>query len=339
MNILVTGGSGFIGSNFIKKILENQPNDHIINMDVHTYAARPPLWFTPPSNLTEVREDIRDQDAVERVMKEYAPEIVYHFAAESHVCRSIRGPKAFVTTNVVGTFTLLQEFHKHCPRGRFVHISTDEVFGQTLDGFFTEKSPMNPRSPYAASKAAAEMLVRSWIETYGTDAVIVNMCNIFGPNQHEEKLIPMTINRMINGLPVTVYGNGVNMREWMHVDEAIDGVFKAAFYRGIERRFCLGTRNVLTNMSIVQRISRTINSLGYPFPIEIEFKNDRPTDDIRYALNPDLAERVLKFSGKPELFDKHIIDTVSWYLNRANLGIGRDAHQGRRAEADATLST
>lgn len=337
-NILVTGGCGFIGSNFLARVCECYPDYNFINVDAKTYAARPPMYTDKPDNLVEIELDIRDQAAVGRVMDQYKPNRVINFAAESHVCRSIKGPKDFITTNINGTFNLLSEFHRVNKTGMFVQISTDEVFGQIQIGEFTEQSPLDPRSPYAASKAASEMIVNAWLHTYDLDTIIINMCNIFGPNQHEEKLVPMAINNILNRKPVRMFGTGLNMREWMHVRDAVEGIRQIAFAQEdksslIGNRYVLGTRNVITNKHMVAMVHQAIEEvIGFKLDMFTEYSNDRPTDDCRYALNPLLAENELGFDGHMESFSHRLRDTVQWYVERAKLPVGRDARQGSSAE-------
>lgn len=334
MNILVTGGCGFIGSHLIKRLCDFYPNDVIINIDAMTYAARPPLFTIPPKNLIGIQIDIRDQSAVGRVMDHFKPVVVYHLAAESHVCRSISGPKDFITTNINGTFNMLSEFQRirSDGTGKFVHISTDEVFGEVEDGKFDEQSPLAPRSPYAASKASAECLVNSWHHTYGLNTTTVNMCNVFGPNQHPEKLIPMTITSIVKGEPVVLFGDGSHMREWLWVGEAVEGIANARG-RMPGTKYCLGSGQVLSNLAMVNYIHDFIPHQK----LNIIFKDARPTDDKRYALDSSLAKKEMGWDGHPEEFHNRIRQTINWYCDK--IDTGRDVSHGRGAEADATLPT
>lgn len=333
MNILVTGGCGFIGSHLVKHLCDTRPTDKIINIDAMTYAARPAMYVDRPPNLVEQMVDIRDQAAVARIMDHYSPVIVYHLAAESHVCRSIAGPRDFITTNVVGTFNLLQEFTRLRPRGmgKFVHVSTDEVFGEIESGQFDEQSPLAPRSPYSASKASAECLVKAWHHTYGLNTTVINMCNVFGPNQHEEKLIPMTIKKIMSRGSVIVHGKGDHSREWLWVGDAIDGIANA-FTAKPGSRFGLGSGDERTNMQIINAIHELIPDKK----LHLQFSDARPNDDKRYAISAKKASKEMGWA--PTLtFEVRLKQTIDWYCD--SIISGRDAHHGRGAQAHATLPT
>ncbi len=327
-NIMVTGGSGFIGSHFILNTCLRYPQSNIINVDAKTYAARPPMWSAKPSNLEEVMVDIRDQAMVARLMDMYQPEKVFHFAAESHVCRSIKGPKDFVTTNVNGTFNLLEEY-RQVKGGKFIHISTDEVFGDWEPGQapFTETSPLLPRSPYAASKAAAEMLVQCWGTTYGMAYTLVNMTNVFGPNQHTEKLIPMTISKILKGEEVVVHGDGTHSREWLYVESAVEGILKAAEHESRDR-FLLGSGVRYKNIDMVRTLHLLVasNLMEMKLPLNIKFTNDRPTDDKGYAVDSRYTEARLNWSGGRDTFSENLGKTVHWYIHDILRRGGRTAH-------------
>lgn len=313
--ILLTGGKGFIGSHVLQRLCQFYPHHTIINIDAETYAARPPLYLQRPPNLIEEKVDIRDQLAVHRIMRTFKPDACVHMAAESHVCRSITGPKDFVTTNVLGTFNVLEEF-RDIGGQRFIHISTDEVFGQIAEGHFSEDSPVLPRNPYAASKASSDLIVRSYHETYGMDVVIVRMANNFGPNQHSEKLIPMTINKILNGQPVTVHGKGDHTREWLYVGDAARGIILAMQKGKSGEIYCLPGELEMQNIAMVKLIHKTINALqpGSRYDLKIEHVDARPTDDCRYAMKATKTLSELEWRHMEGFHDK-IKHTVRWYIH------------------------
>lgn len=321
MTLLVTGGCGFIGSTFLKTLCERYPKHTIVNVDAKTYAARPPMYKKRPKNLIEEEFDIRDQLAVKRCMERYKPDHVFHLAAESHVCRSIKGPKDFITTNINGTWNLLEEFkdlwQQELKAHRFVHISTDEVFGEIKTGKFDEKSQIQPRSPYASSKASSDLLVLSYGETYGMDVVVTNCSNNFGPNQHDEKLVPKTILRILGGQPVQIYGTGEQVRDWIFVEDAAEA-FLAVFEKGLPgNRYCIGGNYELTNLQMVRRIyDLMLQVFGESAPpLKMQFTNSRPTDDFRYAISTKKIEK-LGWKPKPKLVDQRLQHTIMWYYER-----------------------
>lgn len=314
MNIIVTGGSGFIGSHLLLALCKQYPDYSIVNVDIETYAARRPLYVAKPKNLHHEKLDIRDSLGVHRLYEKFQPEATIHLAAESHVCRSITGPRDFATTNLLGTFNLLEAHHS--TKGlKFVHVSTDEVFGHIRSGKFNEHSPMLPRSPYSASKAGSDMMVQAYHHTYGMDTCTVNMSNNFGPNQHEEKLVPQTISKILLGRPVTIHGRGDHVRDWLWVGDAVDGILRAFMHGRPGESYCLGGNKELTNMDLVREISSAINFMQGPTSYTIEHKNDRPTDDFRYALDTTKAERELAWSPNIKKFRNRIMKTVQWYAH------------------------
>jgi len=332
MKICVTGGRGFIGTNFVKYLMTLKGITEVIILDALTYAARPYL-VKKDRRITEVNVDIRDQLAMKRFMDEYKPDHIFHFAAESHVCRSIKGPKDFITTNINGTWNLLEEFKElwkdEIKSHRFLHVSTDEVYGQIKKGKFTETSPINPRSPYAASKAASDHLVLSYAETYGMDAVVVNCSNNFGPNQHEEKLVPKTILKILLSEPVEVYQSGKQVRDWLYVEDACEGIFKV-FQKGLPgERYNLGGDYELTNLEMISAIHEEICSINpKQIPeLKMRFTNSRPTDDLRYALDISKARKI-GWKPNKSAFRENLRFTVMWYWKRM-MREGRAATQGR----------
>lgn len=323
MRVLVTGGAGFIGSNFLNAAVPKARDRFFVNLDKLTYAANPrslaPIEGAP--NYRLVPADITDADAVERLFLEYAPELVVHFAAESHVDRSIVGPGAFVRTNIEGTFTLLEACRRHWRDRKdvlFHHVSTDEVYGSLgLEGRFTEDSRYDPSSPYSASKAASDHLVRAYHRTYGLPVKITNCSNNYGPCQFPEKLIPLMIVNALEGKPLPVYGEGRNVRDWLYVEDHCDAIW-AVIERGrVGETYNVGGNNELCNIDLVRLLCRILaDELGRNVDDLlglITFVRDRPGHDLRYAID---ATRIRTECGwQPrESFDTGFRKTVRWYL-------------------------
>jgi dTDP-glucose 4,6-dehydratase len=306
---IITGGMGFMGSH-LRDLLATK-YQKVVVVDAFTYAARPHGKIS--SNVTIEKCDIRDHWALSQIFEKYGPSVVYHLAAESHVCRSIEGPRDFITTNVVGTWHVAEECRKK--KIRLIHISTDEVFGEIKKGTFTESSPYSPRSPYAASKASGDHIVKCYGETYKLDYVIVHPSNNFGPNQHEEKLIPKTILNILSGKEVIIYGKGDHVREWLYVEDFARGVFELANGPG-GRSYCLGGGIEVRNIEIVQSVFGVIDDL-WPgrHTLKIRKTGDRPTDDFRYAMRSDKARRA-GFNPSKDL-KANLRRTVLWYFEQA----------------------
>lgn len=335
MKVMVTGGMGFIGSHLVKKLLEEY-NCQVVIVDSFTYAAREKLYSKKDAKrLKIVKADIRDQLTVSRFMREEAPEFVFHLAAESHVCRSISGPKAFMETNVMGTWNMIEEFRglwQHSPNGkRFIHVSTDEVFGQLKlkERKFNEQSPIAPRSPYSSSKAASDNIVSSYFHTYGVETITVNCSNNYGPNQHGEKLLPKTICRILQGKPVDIYQQGTQVRDWLWVEDCCDAIVKC-FEKGIAgERYCIGGDSELTNLQLVRKTFAVIQDLlpSKSRQLQLNFVNARPTDDFRYAIDASKIKR-LGWKPKPEQLEKNIRSTVLWYYGKLMSGGGHLKDEG-----------
>lgn len=326
--ILVTGGAGFIGSNFIRYVFENTGFEgKIVNIDKLTYAGN-------LENLADINEkysdryvfervDICDYDRVEDIFKRYSPDAVVHFAAESHVDRSIHGPKDFINTNVNGTFNLIEAARKfwqnRFENTRFHHISTDEVYGSLGDrGYFYETTPYDPRSPYSASKAASDHLVMSYYHTYGLNVVITNCSNNYGPYQFPEKLIPLMILNMLDEKPLPVYGDGKNIRDWLYVEDHCSGIW-AVLNRGkTGEKYNIGGENEWHNIDLVNKLCEIVaEKLGKPkdyFKRLITFVQDRPGHDRRYAINCDKIKNELGWQQSVS-FEEGLNITVEWYLN------------------------
>lgn len=315
---IVTGGRGFIGSHLLLSLSRNFPRARFISLDAETYAARMPLYVKKPDNIIEEKVDIRDQLSLSRVYKKYEPDTTIHLAAESHVCRSITGPKDFATTNFMGTFNVLEE-HRAVRARRLLYVSTDEVFGEAKESSFNENSPLAPRSPYAATKAAGDMLVKSYFHTYGMNVVIVNMSNNFGPNQHEEKLVPRTITHLLKGLPVIVHGDGKNKRDWIFVKDAVHGITNAMLYGRNGERYCLGDGTELTNLEMIHKLHNLVSAVAGPVELKLKHTKDRPTDDCRYFIEGSKAAEELEWRADTAAFENQLKTTVEWYV-RGHLG-------------------
>jgi dTDP-glucose 4,6-dehydratase len=311
--ILVTGGSGFIGSNYLNYAVAKYPNYRFVNLDALTYAANQEnITVSTSPNYIFAKGDIRDVDAIEKVFKEYSPTHIIHFAAESHVDNSITGPSIFVETNVLGTQNLLEVARKNNIT-RFHHISTDEVYG-SLDADASasvETDSITPNSPYSASKAGSDLLVRSYHHTFGLDTVTTRASNNYGPSQHVEKLIPRFITNLLLGKKVPVYGTGENVRDWIHVSDHVLGI-DAAFHKGTAGEiYNLGGGNEIQNIDITKKLI-ALAGLGEEM---IEHATDRLGHDIRYALDSSKATRDLGW--KPEKdFETGLAETFEYYKNR-----------------------
>jgi dTDP-glucose 4,6-dehydratase len=303
--VLVTGGAGFIGSNFVLKSLKDFPNLEITVLDALTYAGNVENLVSVMKAINFVEGNILDAELVDELVAEQ--DLIVHFAAESHNDNSLKQPLLFVETNVLGTGNLITAAVRHDVR--FHHISTDEVFGDlALDSRekFTEETPYNPSSPYSSSKAASDMLVRAWVRSFGLQATITNCSNNYGPNQHSEKLIPNTISHVLAGKKPPVYGNGKNVRDWIHVDDHTDGVW-AAIERGkIGETYLLGANNERSNLEVVRQILTELGRESDWF----EFVGDRPGHDLRYAIDASKANSDLNWKPRFTEFEKNIAEIV-----------------------------
>lgn len=312
MSLLITGGCGFIGSNFIRLLLAERPDARVLNLDKLTYAGNlANLADLPPDQSARysfVKGDIADASLVADLLTAHRVEAVVHFAAESHVDRSITDAFPFVNTNVLGTQVLL-DAARRAGVTRFVHVSTDEVYGSLgAEGAFREDSPLAPNSPYSASKASSDLLVRAAHVTFGQDTVITRCSNNYGPYQFPEKLIPLMISRARRGEPLPVYGTGANVRDWIHVEDHCRGVLLALEKGRPGAVYNFGGASERTNLDVVRAILRL---LGRPESL-IRFVKDRPGHDARYAMDFSLAARELGFApGRG--FDQGLADTVAWY--------------------------
>tara|TARA_R110002126_G_scaffold264475_2_gene407538 strand:+ start:18258 stop:19268 length:1011 start_codon:yes stop_codon:yes gene_type:complete len=330
--VLITGGAGFIGSNFIFYFLEKNKNIQVVNLDLLTYAGN-------ISNLKEVKNnsnykfikgDICDRKLVESLFKEYKFSGVIHFAAESHVDNSIENPDTFVKTNVFGTFTLLdvsKNFWMKSPNkhknkfknARFHHISTDEVYGTLGDqGLFSEQTPYAPNSPYSASKASSDFLVRSYFHTYGMNVVTTNCSNNYGPKQHNEKLIPTIIRKAISGEKIPIYGDGKNIRDWLYVLDHCIGIDLVFTKGSVGETYNIGGNNERNNLYIANKICEILDEIlpkEESYKKQIHFVKDRPGHDFRYAIDASKIENSLGWKAN-ENFESGILKTIKWYLKK-----------------------
>ncbi len=332
--ILVTGGAGFIGSNFIRYTLKNHPESFILNLDLLTYAGSLENLKNLPAqnNYRFVKGDIRDTNLVEKLLRENHLNAIVHFAAESHVDRSILGPEAFVQTNILGTFSLLeaakkvwlQENRQDKAEVRFHHVSTDEVFGTLApdDPPFEETTPYAPNSPYAASKAGSDHLVRSYTHTYGLPTTLTNCTNNYGPYQFPEKLIPLMIMNALEGKDLPIYGDGQQIRDWLYVEDHCEAIWQVLQNGRTGESYCIGGNNQPANLEIVDTLCNILDRLqphpaGTPYAAQKKFVSDRPGHDRRYAMKIDKIHRELGWQPKHNLQDG-LLKTVQWYLTQKN---------------------
>jgi dTDP-glucose 4,6-dehydratase len=310
LKVLVTGGAGFIGSNFVRRTLATRSDVELTVLDALTYAGRLSNLSGLEGKYEFVEGNICDSALVDSLVSK--ADVVVHFAAESHNDNSLKSPKPFIETNVFGTFELIQACVKHDVR--FHHVSTDEVFGDLpLEGpeKFTRNTPYNPSSPYSASKASSDHLVRAWVRSFALKATISNCSNNFGPYQHEEKLIPRMISLIALGKKPELYGNGANVRDWIHVDDHNDGVWAVLDKGQIGETYLLGADNQRSNLEVVRAL---LQIMGKPADF-IEFIVDRPGHDLRYAIDASATENELGWRPKHGNFEEKLAETVAFYLS------------------------
>lgn len=323
MTIFVTGGHGFIGKNFIKNFLQNS-KEKIINIDCLTYAAKEFYHFN--YNIKSYKLDIIDKK-IKKLLIKYRPRVIINFAAETHVDNSILNSKNFFLTNVLGTLNLLnltRDYIKNFKLSKFlfIHISTDEVFGSLKKNEkpFTEKSKYNPKNPYSASKASSDHLVKSFINTYKFPAIITNCSNNFGPYQNSEKLIPKVITNAILKKNIPIYGQGKNIRDWIHVDDHCKAILKIMKFGKVGESYNIGSENEISNKKIVFKILEIISSIkknDFNYLKLVKYVKDRPGHDFRYAINSSKIRR--ECNWRPDKnFTKQLQSTVKWYLDNEN---------------------
>jgi len=324
--ILVTGGCGFIGSNYIHQVFEKGRDIHLVNLDKMTYAGNiHNLNGIPDTFHTFVEGDICDADLVKSLFEKYQFDAVVHFAAESHVDRSIEGPAEFIQTNVVGTLNLLEQSrlfyqHSNSDNFRFLHISTDEVYGSLGEhGKFQETTPYDPSSPYSASKAGSDHLVRAWNRTFGLPILITNCSNNYGSYQFPEKLIPLMIINCLHGKPLPVYGKGENVRDWLYVRDHCEAIHSVLTTGTVGETYNIGGNNEIKNIEVVTTICSLLDEIspkedGSQYSDLITYVRDRPGHDFRYAINANKINSELGWSPQ-ESFETGIRKTIQWYLD------------------------
>lgn len=331
-NILVTGGAGFIGSNFINTFVP-LGKYHFVNLDKLTYAGNQKnIKISDHENYTFIEGDICDKNLLNQLFEKYKFTQVIHFAAESHVDNSITNPAAFIDTNITGTFNLLNEAYQlwmdgpnqlkpNFKNAKFLHVSTDEVYGTLGDeGLFEETTPYAPNSPYSASKASSDFLVRSYFHTYAMPVVTTNCSNNYGPNQHDEKLIPTIIRKALNDDIIPIYGDGKNIRDWLYVTDHCKGIQLAIDKGELGGTYNIGGRNERNNLYIANEICRILDDISpkenkKSYKDQIEFVNDRPGHDFRYAIDASKIENQLGWKAE-ENFESGIKKTIEWYLKK-----------------------
>ena len=314
--IIVTGGLGFIGSNLIKIL--NKKNFFVINIDKVGYASN---FKNIPENIKNYKfykEDINNKNFLIKILKKYNPTKIFNLAAETHVDRSIDGPKKFINSNITGVFSLLEAIRKYNKKIKLIHISTDEVYGDIKKNYKSkETDAYNPSSPYSSSKAAGDLVIKSYIRTYSLPAIITNCCNNFGPNQYPEKLIPTIIYNIINHKPIPIYGTGKNIREWIYVKDHCNALIKISNNGRVGENYNIGSGKVLNNIEITKKIIFLFKRKykNFLFKSYINFIKDRPGHDLRYCLDSTKIKTKLKIEIKSNL-DKKIEETIDWYKNR-----------------------
>lgn len=331
--MLITGGAGFIGANYVEYVLSHSEGEVVV-LDKLTYAGSLKNLEAVADKITFVKGDICDADLVQSLFEKYQFQKVIHLAAESHVDNSISGPAEFIQTNIVGTFNLLQSAYKTWMDGpnqlkpafnnaRFLHVSTDEVYGTLGEkGLFTEKTPYAPNSPYSASKASSDFIVRSYFHTYGLPVVTTNCSNNYGPYQHKEKLIPTIIRKALAGEPIPIYGDGKNVRDWLYVTDHCSGIHLALEKGRLGETYNIGGRNERENLYIAETICKLLDEMvpkNKPYYNQVTFVTDRPGHDFRYAIDAEKIESELGWKAD-ENFESGIRKTIAWYIeNRDRL--------------------
>jgi dTDP-glucose 4,6-dehydratase len=328
---LITGGAGFIGANYVEFVLNNS-EDEIFVLDKLTYAGNLENLSTVKDKITFIQGDICNAELVQKLFDKHQFQKVVHFAAESHVDNSISGPSEFIQTNIVGTFNLLQSAYKTWMKGpndlkqefekaRFLHISTDEVYGTLGEtGLFLETTPYAPNSPYSASKASSDFIVRSYFHTYGLPVVTTNCSNNYGPFQHKEKLIPTIIRKAISGEAIPIYGDGKNVRDWLYVTDHCSGIFLALEKGRLGETYNIGGRNERENLYIANVICELLDEMlsqEQSYKEQISFVKDRPGHDFRYAIDASKIETELGWKADED-FESGIRKTIAWYLENRN---------------------
>jgi dTDP-glucose 4,6-dehydratase len=308
--VIVTGGLGFIGSNLINIL--NSKDYFIINIDKLSYASNLKNINSNIKNYKFYKEDINNKNFVKNILNKYNPSIIYNLAAETHVDRSIDGPTNFINSNILGVFNILESIKNHKNKIKLIQISTDEVYGDIKKNYKSkENDAYNPSSPYAASKASGDLLIKSYIRTYKLNAIITNCCNNYGPNQYPEKLIPTIIYSLLKNQPIPIYGNGKNIREWIHVLDSCKAIEKLIKNFKINQVYNIGSNLSISNIQIVKKIAKIMKK-----KIKVKYVSDRPSHDVRYSLNSIKFKK--EFKWKPEFsLNEGIVHTIKWYQNNS----------------------
>ena len=314
--IIVTGGLGFIGSNLIN--LLNKKNYFIINIDKVSYSSNFKNISNNIKNYKFYKQDINNQNVIKRILNKYNPSLIFNVAAETHVDRSIDSPKEFIKSNILGVFNLLEAIRVYKKKIKLIHVSTDEVYGDIRKNIKSkELDAYNPSSPYAASKASSDLIIKSYIRTYKLPAIITNCCNNFGPNQYPEKLIPTIIYKIINKEPIPIYGKGGNVREWIYVKDHCNALIKIAEKGIVGENYNIGSEVTLNNIQIANKIILIFKKITDSKNIKskIHLVKDRPGHDLRYCLDSSKIRNKLKWRCKSN-FDEKINETIIWYINK-----------------------
>jgi dTDP-glucose 4,6-dehydratase len=313
--IIITGGLGFIGSNLINIL---QKKYFIVNIDKVTYASNFKNIDPNIKNYKFYKQDINSKNFISKILEKYNPSIIFNLAAETHVDRSIDGPKKFVDSNILGVFNLLETIKNYKKKIKLIHISTDEVYGDIKKNYKSkEEDAYNPSSPYSASKASGDLLIKSYIRTYKIPAIITNCCNNFGPNQYPEKLIPTIIYNIINKKPIPIYGRGENVREWIYVKDHCNALIKISEKGKIGENYNIGSGIILNNIQIAKKIISSFKKINQNNNIKsvINLVKDRPGHDLRYCLDTSKIKNKLKWKCKSS-FEETINETIIWYINK-----------------------
>lgn len=316
--IVITGGLGFIGSNLINIL--SKKNYFIINIDKVTYASNFNNISSNIKNYKFYKQDINNQNFIKKILDKYNPSLIFNLAAETHVDRSIDGPKQFINSNIYGVFNLLEAIRKFKKKLKLIHVSTDEVYGDIINNKSSKESDAyNPSSPYSASKASGDLLIKSYVRTYKIPAIITNCCNNYGPNQYPEKLIPTIIHKIISNKPITIYGNGRNIREWIHVEDHCSALIRISEKGILGDNYNIGSGIELNNIDIVKKIISSFKEIDINLANKAKFIfiKDRPGHDLRYSLNSSKIKKKLKWDCKYNL-DKEIKKIIIWYIDKFN---------------------
>ena len=315
--IIITGGLGFIGSNLIKIL--NKKNFFIINIDKISYASNKNNIPNNIKNYKFYKENINNKDFIVKILKTYKPSLIFNLAAETHVDKSIDGPKSFINSNILGVFNLLEAIRIYNKKLKLINVSTDEVYGDINKLSSKENDAYNPSSPYSASKASGDLLIKSYIRTYNLPAVITHCCNNYGPNQYPEKLIPTIIYKIIRNETIPIYGNGKNVREWMHVNDHCEALIKIAIKGKIGESYNIGSGVKIQNIELMNKIISIFKKINtnQKNKINFHFVKDRPGHDFRYSLNSSKLKTELKWKCKIN-FNEGLKDTINWYIDKFN---------------------